>query len=259
MHAAGLSRTCTMSCDQTYPFPQVFLVDAGGGLQHPDQPPSLVPCWSHLSAQGTVRRKSHGGMGVSPCTALMVLMLFLLVFAGLGFEAYEIYKMQKELRQVRWFWQVCLRVLYLLVSKWLQWCYQLPVRSDRDGSSLVGRTLQSWFNEGKSVKKGVSFCASAGLCWGGGWVGGCKLWVENRAGKVTQSCSYSLIINVGSPLTFKHADFSLICSICGHRSRETGNPLCSERAQRVACWCDVVMRFLVSVFCLTEGETREWV
>lgn len=101
MHAAGLSRTCTMSCDQTYPFPQVFLVDAGGGLQHPDQPPSLVPCWSHLSAQGTVRRKSHGGMGVSPCTALMVLMLFLLVFAGLGFEAYEIYKMQKELRQVR--------------------------------------------------------------------------------------------------------------------------------------------------------------
>lgn len=101
MHAAGLSRTCTMSCDQTYPFPQVFLVDAGGGLQHPDQPPSLVPCWSHLSAQGTVRRKSHGGMGVSPCTALMVLMLFLLVFAGLGFEAYEIYKMQKELSQVK--------------------------------------------------------------------------------------------------------------------------------------------------------------
>lgn len=92
-----------MSCDQTYPFPQVFLVDAGGGLQRSDQPPSLVPCWSHLPAQGSVgrRRKSHGGVGVSPCTALVVLMLFLLVFAGLGFEAHQIYEMQKELRQVR--------------------------------------------------------------------------------------------------------------------------------------------------------------
>lgn len=39
-------------------------------------------------------------MGVSPCVALVVLMLFLLVFAGLGFEAYEIYEMQKELKQV---------------------------------------------------------------------------------------------------------------------------------------------------------------
>lgn len=91
-----------MSCDQTYPFPQMFLVDAGGGSQRPDQPPNLVPYWSHLSAQGSVgrRRKSHGGMGVSPCVALVVLMLFLLVFAGLGFEAYEIYEMQKELKQV---------------------------------------------------------------------------------------------------------------------------------------------------------------
>lgn len=91
-----------MSCEQTYPFPQVFLVDAGGGSQRPDQPPSLVPCWSHLSAQGSAgrRRRSHGGMGVSPCTALLVLMLFLLVFAGLGFEAYQISELQKELRQV---------------------------------------------------------------------------------------------------------------------------------------------------------------
>ncbi|TNM87462.1 hypothetical protein fugu_005683 [Takifugu bimaculatus] len=91
-----------MSCDQTYPFPQVFLVDAGGS-QHPDQPPGLVPCWSHppsLESAGR-RQKSRGSMGVSPCTALVVLMLFLLVFAGLGFEAYEIYQMKKELRQVK--------------------------------------------------------------------------------------------------------------------------------------------------------------
>lgn len=92
-----------MSCDQTYPFPQVFLVDAGGGSQHLDQPPGLVPCWSHPPIQESVGRcrKSHSSKGVSPCTALVVLMLFLLVFAGLGFEAYEIYKMQKELQQVR--------------------------------------------------------------------------------------------------------------------------------------------------------------
>lgn len=40
-------------------------------------------------------------MGVSPCMALLVLMLFLLVFAGLGFEAYQISELQKEVRQVR--------------------------------------------------------------------------------------------------------------------------------------------------------------
>lgn len=106
MHTAGLSKTCAMSCEQTCPLPQVFLVDAGGGPQRPRQAPSLVPCWSHLPAQGSVARrwKSHGrGRGVSPCTALVVLMLFLLVFAGLGFEAYEIYQTRKELRQVRRF------------------------------------------------------------------------------------------------------------------------------------------------------------
>lgn len=92
-----------MSCDQTYPFPQVFLVDAGEGSPHPARPPGLVACWSHppIQERGGRGRKSHGSTGVSPCTALVVLMLFLLVFAGLGFEAYEIYKLQKELQQVR--------------------------------------------------------------------------------------------------------------------------------------------------------------
>uniref|UniRef100_A0A3Q3VVB7 THD domain-containing protein n=1 Tax=Mola mola TaxID=94237 RepID=A0A3Q3VVB7_MOLML len=91
-----------MSCDQTYPFPQVFLVDQAGGLQQPDQPPNLVPCWSFPPPQERVRsrRKSWSCMGVSPSIALVVLMLFLLVFGALGFESYQIFKMQKELMQL---------------------------------------------------------------------------------------------------------------------------------------------------------------
>nr|XP_046248395.1 tumor necrosis factor ligand superfamily member 6 [Scatophagus argus] len=92
-----------MSCDQSYPFPQVFLVDDGGGSQHPVQPPSLVPCWSFPPPQERARShgKSQGYKGVSPGVALVVLMLFLLVFAALGFEAYQINNMQKELREMR--------------------------------------------------------------------------------------------------------------------------------------------------------------
>lgn len=93
-----------MSCDQTYPFPQVFLVDGGGGGGGGGaQPPNLVPCWSFPPAQDRARRhgKSRGCMGVSPGVALVVLMLFLLVFVALGFEAYQIYNMQKELRVMR--------------------------------------------------------------------------------------------------------------------------------------------------------------
>ncbi|XP_071342801.1 tumor necrosis factor ligand superfamily member 6 [Trachinotus anak] len=40
-------------------------------------------------------------MGVSPCLSMVVLLLFLLVFAALGFEAYQIHKMQTELKQMR--------------------------------------------------------------------------------------------------------------------------------------------------------------
>ncbi|XP_070765496.1 tumor necrosis factor ligand superfamily member 6 [Enoplosus armatus] len=92
-----------MSCDQSYPFPQVFLVDGGGGPQHSAQPPSLVPCWSFPPAQERVRSrgKSRGCMGVSPGLALVVLMLFLLVFVALGFEAYQINNIQTELRKMR--------------------------------------------------------------------------------------------------------------------------------------------------------------
>lgn len=107
-----------MSCDQTYPLPQVFLVDGGGGLQHPAPPSGLVPCWSFPPAHESARShgKSRGYMGVSPGAALVVLMLFLLVFVALGLEAYQIYGMQKELREMRgvrshWVSRVWKRVL----------------------------------------------------------------------------------------------------------------------------------------------------
>ncbi|GAA6235601.1 tumor necrosis factor ligand superfamily member 6-like [Lates japonicus] len=93
-----------MSCDQSYPLPQVFLVDGGGGSsQHSAQQPNLIPCWSFPPPQERVRSrgKSRGFMGVSPCLAMIVLMLFLLVFAALGFEAFQIYKMQMELKEMK--------------------------------------------------------------------------------------------------------------------------------------------------------------
>ncbi|TKS74787.1 Tumor necrosis factor ligand superfamily member 6 CD95 ligand [Collichthys lucidus] len=92
-----------MSCDQCYPLPQVFLVDGGGGSQDSAQPPSLVPCWSFPPAQQRVRsrEKSRGTMVVSFGGALIVLMLFLLVFAALGVGAYQIYNMQKELKKMK--------------------------------------------------------------------------------------------------------------------------------------------------------------
>lgn len=92
-----------MSCDQSYPFPQVFLVDGAGGEPQSGQIPNLVPCWSFPPAQERVRsrRKSNGCMGISHGLAVVVLLLFLLVFAALGFGAYQIYNMQTELRELR--------------------------------------------------------------------------------------------------------------------------------------------------------------
>ncbi|XP_062251734.1 tumor necrosis factor ligand superfamily member 6 [Platichthys flesus] len=92
-----------MSCDHRYPFPQVFLVDGGGGPVDPAQPPSLVPCWTSPPVQERARSRGRSGgfMRVGPCLTLVVLLLFLLVFAALGFEAYQIYKMKTELRQMK--------------------------------------------------------------------------------------------------------------------------------------------------------------
>lgn len=93
------SRTCTMSYDQSYPIPQVFLVDGAGDPQHSGQPPNLIPCWSFPPARERSRspEKSRGCMGISPGAAMVVLLLFLLVFAALGFEAIQIVNIQKEL------------------------------------------------------------------------------------------------------------------------------------------------------------------
>ncbi|KAK2835797.1 hypothetical protein Q5P01_016281 [Channa striata] len=102
-HSLSHSKTCTMSGDQCYPLPQVYLVDGGGGMQNPGQPPTLVPCWPFPPAQerARIQRKNRGFMGVSPCLAFIVLLLFLLVFLSLGFEAYQIYNLQTELREMK--------------------------------------------------------------------------------------------------------------------------------------------------------------
>ncbi|XP_005923274.1 tumor necrosis factor ligand superfamily member 6 [Haplochromis burtoni] len=93
---------CTVNFEQNYPFPQMFLVDGGGGGRQQDsaQPPSLIPCWSFPPAQERMksRGKSKGCMGISPGLALVVLFLFLLVFAALGFEAFKISRLEDQLR-----------------------------------------------------------------------------------------------------------------------------------------------------------------
>ncbi|KAM6921149.1 tumor necrosis factor ligand superfamily member 6 [Xenentodon cancila] len=88
----------TMSGDHNYPFPQVFVVDRGGGSHNLEQPPNLIPCWSFPPAQERVRRKRGGCLGISYSLTLILLLLFLLVFAALGFEAYQIMHIQKQLR-----------------------------------------------------------------------------------------------------------------------------------------------------------------
>lgn len=97
-----------MNQDQSYPVPQVFLVDGGGGGGGPHYPahqPSFVPCWSYLPPQeshrGSHQKRSWSCMGVRPCAAVLVLMLFLLVFAALGFGAFQIDRMQRELRELK--------------------------------------------------------------------------------------------------------------------------------------------------------------
>ncbi|XP_077390286.1 tumor necrosis factor ligand superfamily member 6 [Festucalex cinctus] len=79
-----------MNCDQSYPFQQVFFVDG----VHQQQHPGLQPNWPQ-------RGRRVGCTGVIPTLATVVLLLFLLVFAALGFGGYLMYNMQTQLRDVR--------------------------------------------------------------------------------------------------------------------------------------------------------------
>lgn len=102
-HHCSDNSLCTMRYDQTCPLPQVLFVEEGTSVQRPIQSSNLVPCWS-FPQQGERTRsqeRSRGCMGVSSGAALLVLMLFLLVFAALGFEAYQIQKLQKNLKEVQ--------------------------------------------------------------------------------------------------------------------------------------------------------------
>ncbi|XP_015247745.1 PREDICTED: tumor necrosis factor ligand superfamily member 6-like [Cyprinodon variegatus] len=89
-----------MSSDQRYPYPQVFLVDEGGGQRQPVAPPNLIPCWSFPPVHESMRSrsKSRSCLGVSPSLFMVLLMMFLLVFAALGFEAWQILNIQKQLK-----------------------------------------------------------------------------------------------------------------------------------------------------------------
>ncbi|XP_077440784.1 tumor necrosis factor ligand superfamily member 6 [Vanacampus margaritifer] len=83
-----------MSCDQSYPFQQVFFVDGVDQRQHP----ALQPNWPQ---RGRRVGGSGGCTGFIPTLTTVVLVLFLLVFTALGFGGYLMYNMQTELRDVR--------------------------------------------------------------------------------------------------------------------------------------------------------------
>nr|XP_057930301.1 tumor necrosis factor ligand superfamily member 6 [Doryrhamphus excisus] len=98
-----------MNCDQNYPFPQVFVVD-GGQQQHQqhqhhhsDPLPNVVPCWSFPPAQKRLKGRRPSGCfkGVIPGLTTVMLLLFVLVFAALGFGGYQIHNMQVEMKDMR--------------------------------------------------------------------------------------------------------------------------------------------------------------
>lgn len=108
-HHTSLHRTSTMRnpepYDQVYPFPQISLVDSGGGQTHHGVPlPSTRPTWYFPPAsQELVRNhgKRRGCMGVSSRLSLLVLLLFALVFASLGIGAVWTVNLQKQLKEVK--------------------------------------------------------------------------------------------------------------------------------------------------------------
>ncbi|KAJ7986581.1 hypothetical protein DPEC_G00341350 [Dallia pectoralis] len=90
-----------MSAAQGYPYPQVFLVENGGGQQPSDHPPGLVPCWSFPPAQQMVRERARTRGCSSWSLGLALLFLLLLVFGALGLGAYQIHKLQTQLDRMQ--------------------------------------------------------------------------------------------------------------------------------------------------------------
>ncbi|XP_028301291.1 tumor necrosis factor ligand superfamily member 6 [Gouania willdenowi] len=91
-----------MSFPQNFPLPPVFMVDGRTAPQHPAEAPALIPCWSFPPAQQRVmHRRRRKCWGIGHGAAVVVLLLFLLVFAALGFEAYQIFNIQKTLKEIK--------------------------------------------------------------------------------------------------------------------------------------------------------------
>ncbi|XP_010870316.1 tumor necrosis factor ligand superfamily member 6 [Esox lucius] len=90
-----------MSAAQGYPYPQVFLVDSGGGGQTSDHPPGLVPCWPFPPAQQRVRERERARGCRSWGLALALLFLMLLMFGAMGLGAYQIHKLQTQLDRMQ--------------------------------------------------------------------------------------------------------------------------------------------------------------
>lgn len=90
-----------MSCEQRYPA-EVFFVDGDGSHLHSSQHPNHLT-WMPLPPAREKKKghgKSWGFMGLNPGGALIALMLFMLVFTILGFEAYQILQLREKLKDI---------------------------------------------------------------------------------------------------------------------------------------------------------------
>ncbi|KAM3619047.1 uncharacterized protein V6R79_002177 [Siganus canaliculatus] len=212
-----------MSYDQTYPFPQVFLVEGGGGgPQHSAQPPNLVPCWSFPPAQERTRsrEKSRGCMGVSPGLALVVLMLFLLVFAGLGFEAYQIHTMQKKLKEME---KVKPATEFKVAQKQIGFSgpeSNREEKDDRPAAHVVGRIEQ------KKISKTLRWEPQTGRAF---LSGGVAYRFEDGALQVNQSGLYHIYSRL--ELTMKDCSSSVEHSVFVRRAHISA-PITLMKAHR---------------------------
>ncbi|CAL8254710.1 unnamed protein product [Merluccius merluccius] len=131
-----------MSYDQRHRYPGVFHVDGGQDAWRPPvPPPRMVPSWSFPAAQEMVyhRRKSKGCMGISHNVAIVLLLLFLLVFAFMGIGSYQIHKLQGDLRSMHEVRTLQIAVVWLEKPEWIE------VKDDvRPAAHVLGRVDSSW-------------------------------------------------------------------------------------------------------------------